>query len=380
MALMAMVVGCASGGGVPAVVAPRSAGQGAVAAPRLPPRLPAPTFVRAIDVTPAGRIDVYDAHLDDGRRCWTFITAGRAASGRPELVMSVLADPGPDAAPPADAAATLLGSVMRASSDPFVLGAWDSASVSAGLFGRADFDGVAVIPAAGPVGVVLPTGSLSVLLLTSRETEVAAALGATRVLGRLGQRERFYPAPWWNDLARTSVVADGDLAASAWSRFARQRAPGVRTQLVLAEPMGLTRTADDPLGSGDGSTEGTLYVGASATRASALADLLAQAPSGGTIVLVIAPDAAADSRLVWSPTSRLETIGGQGGAATITSGLLLLGLDEPDRGAGIVEDGFVIILSRAERDALVAAIRAHAAYDAPRAAGHLPWGYRPIAD
>lgn len=380
MVLMAMAVGCASGGGAPAVVAPRAAGEGEAAAPRTQPGLPTPTFVRAIEVAPAGRIDVYDAHLDDGRRCWTFITSGRAASGRPELVLSVLADATPDASPPADAAATLLGSVMRASSDPFVLGAWDSASVSAGLFGRADFDGVAAIPAAGPVGVALPKGALSVLLLTSRETEVAAALGATRVLGRLGQRERFYPAPWWNDLARTSVVADGDLAASAWSRFSRQRAPGVRTQLVLAKPMGITRTADDPLGSGHGSTEGTLYLGVSAARASALADLLAQAPPGGTISLVIAPDETADSRLVWGSSSRLETIGGPGGAATITSGLLLLGIDDPDRGAGVVEDGFVIILSRADRDALVAAIRTGAAYDAPRAAGHLAWGYRPIDD
>ena len=120
-----------------------------------------------------------------------------------------------------------------------------------------------------------------------------------------------------------------------------------------------------------------LTIGASAAD---FARLLAQARPGTGLALVIAPDATADSRLVWGAAARIETIGGPAGAATITSGLLLLGLDDQRRGGGIVEDGFVIILSGAERDALVAAIRAGTAYDAPPVAGRLPWGYRPIAD
>jgi hypothetical protein len=379
MSILVIVAACAGGSAGPMPVAP-AAGPAVPSPGRVRPLLPKPVFVNAIDLAPAGRIELYAAHLDDGRRCWTFVTAGRAATGRPELVLSVLADPTPDAPPPLDAAVALLGSMMRSPTDAFVLGAWDSASVPVGLFGRADLDGIAAIPAAGPQGVPLPSGALTVVLLTSQETEVAAALGATRVLGRLGQHERFYPAPWWNDLARTSSVVDGELAASAWAGFAQQRAPGVRAQLVLAAPMGLTRTAEDPLGTGHGSAEGTLFVGVERARAAEFARLLAQARPGTGLALVIAPDATADSRLVWGATARIETIGGPAGAATITSGLLLLGLDDQRRGGGIVEDGFVIILSGAERDALVAAIRAGTAYDAPPVAGRLAWGYRPIAD
>ncbi len=74
-----------------------------------------------------------------------------------------------------------------------------------------------------PLGdVELPSSALAAIPLMGVEAEVAAALGVTRVMGRLARHYRYYPCPPWWDRGRASIAAAAGDDTSILRRLARE--------------------------------------------------------------------------------------------------------------------------------------------------------------
>jgi hypothetical protein len=317
------------------------------AAPPRPARVPVPArLLETVDAALGGiRIAVHAGEVFDGRRCWTFVTEGLVRRDHPELVLSILMRDGDDPALYPTSVVLLLSALGAMVPDQQRFDPWNSATLGTGLFGRDDVIGIAAIPAEGPSGLDLPDPAVSLMPLTRDETEVARRYGAGRVAGMLGKRERFFPTVWWFDRDRPTVIADEDVGKSALADLTGKRWRGITILLDLADTMSfhgfLLRVRVQPHAVPD------------------LVRLLRTAgPGGGTALLLLGPDELAGTRMVWEPGEELPA-GIFGPPSRRASGNhLVLAVGGVDVLPRILEDGVLVRMTLAERDALVAALEA----------------------
>jgi hypothetical protein len=122
---------------------------------------------------------------------------------------------------------------------------------------------------------------------------------------------------------------------------------------------------------------GTWHVGVSRRDAGAFAAALA-AVGDAPVLFALAPDPAATARLAWIPGQASAPVVARArtaGAPRVAANLLAVRVDAGRRGVLLLEDGPVLFLSAAQRDAAVAALQRGDAptSGAPTSAPLMPW-------
>lgn len=289
-------------------------------------------------------------------RCTTYVTSGLGDLGHPELVFTLRTDRG---AGPAFALEPL---------DLLRLLHWKLAHggrLSAGtLVGEAVARAVAwpslagfAVERAWPIdGVDVPPGALALIALFGAEYDVAEAFGASRVLARLAAATRAFPTALWCDVAREHLAH-----------------PDERSRLERASVVhlpGITATRES----------GVLRV----RVPRAVRPALARAHDGvrGPFALLCGLDPGADGRLAWMPGQRdARGVAAPGGAAERVGGNFVAFVEgRPCDEGGVVEDGFVSLLTHASARRLRAAVGEGSPLVLPTAGGrlHLEWTDAPL--
>ena len=332
--------------------------------PLAPPTTEPPaSLLTEVTPVPGLAIRVYAGRVDAGTVCWTFVTSGRARQGRPELVLSVVRRPLDHVRrPPADAYRLL----AEVAAEPDVA-AWGVLPLAHPALGQADRVAVVATPAQAPAGVPLPPGALALLPVTATEAAVVRQFGAARWLAMRGLRADAVAAPWWFDRDRPPVVTTDDLPRTRWRADTAVRLPDLTAAVVL-----------DPAPSPGANLAGTWHLALPRDRAVDLADALARIPLDGHVVLALTPDPDATARLAWQPGHLDAPVVGRppvAGPPRVGASVLELRVEASVRGAMVLEDGVVVVLSPAQRDAAVAALRRGAVptSGAPTLAMLMPW-------
>ncbi|CAG8486299.1 248_t:CDS:2 [Dentiscutata heterogama] len=81
------------------------------------------------------------------------------------------------------------------------------------IFSRADMNKI-IYTERQPIGIDLPSHVLHAILITNEEYEVYMNYGISRLLSQMGNAERYFPFPPWNDRLRESVVTMNDMKSS----------------------------------------------------------------------------------------------------------------------------------------------------------------------
>jgi hypothetical protein len=336
---------------------------------------PALRSIATVDTQQGAKVAVYASALYDGTPCWTFVTAGLAAKQHPELVLSLAMRKGEVAGRYPSAAVELLGELAAALPARTRLDPWQSLTLPSGMLGRADLIGVAAVPAIGPAGLKPPPGAVTLLLLTAEETDVARDHGAARVAAMIGHHYRFYPTAWWNDRDRPSLVTRAQLATSALAGSTGIRVAGLTTVFELAAAPEVAKALDKP-GLPEATTrlDGMLHVRVAPEAAPDLARALRGLTPDRVALALLKPDPLAGGRFVWVPgETSPQVITGPGFTGRVTGSFLAIGLDPSATRAVLVEDGAVLTLTPAVRDAVAQALDGRRAYGPTSAAGSLPW-------
>lgn len=325
----------------------------------------APAPVRPIitvTARPGLTVQVYAGRIDAGTRCWTFVTRGRADRGQRELVLSVVRRAlDRERQPPADAFRLL--AELAAAPD---VAAGSAHTLARPGLGRRDLVAVIAIPAHAPPEVPLPADALTLVPATAAEAALVRQLGATRWTAMRAWRAGVVDAPWWFDRDRPATLTDDDLTRTAWRDAVAARAGELTAAVVLdADPPPHAQLA------------GTWHLGV--PRADAPAFAAALAPVGDAPVLfALAPDPAATARLAWVPGQTSAPVVARppgADAPRVAANLLAVRVDAARRGVLLLEDGLVLFLSPAQRDAVVAALQRGDAptSGAPTSAPLMPW-------
>ena len=185
--------------------------------------------------------------------------------------------------------------------------------------------------------VDIPDRALVALWVNASEIDVAAAFGAQRVLGRLGEQARQFPYPLVSDLERPSVAAATE-GTSVLAKVARLRAPGVsfvvederlRVKLLRAEKRDLARS------------------------------LMNLPRNDAPFALMMQPDPRAGAVLVWHAGQSEPAVITQPGAdaARTTGAFLLLTPGARVDEARMLEDGYSLKLRREAWGVLASALQ-----------------------
>lgn len=339
-----VVAACSSGPRPTAPAAPPPST--ATPAPARPARAPVPARLLATVDAPVGdvRVAIYAGEIYDGRRCWTFVTDGLLRRLHPEIVLTILQRAADDPARYPDDVVELLGQIATVVPTRTRFDAWGSGTVGSGLLGRDDVIGLAAIPAEAPAGVDVPRTAVTLLPLTRDETEVARLYGAPRVAAVLGQHERYYPTISWFDRDRATSITAADVTTTVLDGMPGVRWPDISILLDVAE-----------LGNYAGAT---LRVRVEPGAIPRLVELLRSGDGrGGSALLLLEPDELAGNRLVWLAGSQEPGAIHGPPSRRITGNFLVLTVGA-ERGSSLVEDGVVLNLTVADRDAVVAALEA----------------------
>lgn len=330
-----------------------------------PPVATAPAPARLItDVTalPGLAVRVYAGRVDAGTLCWTFVTRGRASRGQPELVLSVARRAvDRERQPPPDAFRILAEIAARPAVD-----AGTAHALTRPALGRRDLVEVIAVAAQAPPEVPLPARALTLLPATAAEAAVVRQFGAARWTAMLGWRAGSVEVPWWTDRDRPPTLSDDDVPRTAWRDVAAARAVDLTASVVL--------DANPPPGA---QLAGTWHLGVPRAQARDLAAALA-AVGDAPVLFALVPDPDATARLAWVPGQASAPVAARtptAGAPRVAANLLAVRVEDGRRGVLLLEDGVVLFLSPAQRDAAVAALRRSEAPASglPTSASLMPW-------
>lgn len=357
--VLGFVIGasCRGGGATPRSPVARSVSPATVAT--------SPAVARPIiDVTarPGLAVQVYAGRVDAGTLCWTFVTRGRASHGQPELVLSVVRRTlERERQPPADGFRIL--AEIAASPDVAAGTAHALAQPAFGERGRVE---VIAVLADAPPAIPVPAGALTLMPATTAEAALVRQLGAARWTAMLAWRTGSVDVPWWFERDRPATLTDDDVTRTAWRDAVAVHAGDVTAAVVLdADPPPRAQLA------------GTWHLGVSRRDAGAFAAALA-AVGDAPVLFALAQDPAATARLAWVPGQASAPVVARArttGAPRVAANLLAVRVEEGRRGALLLEDGLVLFLSPAQRDAAVAALQRGVAPTSgtPTSAPLMPW-------
>jgi hypothetical protein len=294
------------------------------------------------------------------RPCWSYQTRGLANYNHPELTLTLGREPNEaETAFPRDII-ELLRVLVEQIRNGHHFRAWDKMGYPGGVLGRKDLTGVLVVPALLPPGLSSSQPTLSLLLTTSDELEVAAAFGVPRLSAMLGMQQRFFPTAIFVDRKRRSLCSAKDLAdslgakaghrlwlrdANVWNEGSIEKSSEVRVPTRLPDAKATVR--------------GTVVLSLTRRASTEVDHALDRAGKGIVVALLMPPAAKADGQLVWIP--------GEPGPAVITglqlnpkqlagNYLVLLDSQAVARGGYMVEDGFTVALAPADWQAVRKAI------------------------
>jgi hypothetical protein len=207
------------------------------------PAKPAPPKPTAAASQPAAipdgvRVEALPEVVGAAPASWAFITTDLQRLGHPELVLIVQRLPSEgDGAFPADGP-DLVSSLAAEVKKGRRLVEWEMAGTPEGMFGRRDLSGIVFGGEVPDPRVKVGAPTMTILLVTQDELEVAMHFGAPRVANLLGRRAQVFPYPPWVDRSRTSVCAPGPMKASpigkvlprVWIRAPRPRRSCARSR------------------------------------------------------------------------------------------------------------------------------------------------------
>jgi len=225
----------------------------------------------------------------------------------------------------------------------------DYTELGAGCFyGRTELSAVTYLPTQslldleGLEGLEGLKDHLALVPLTTEELDVVRSCGVMRIAARLAQCCGCFPFPLWCDRDRRCVATDGESALSVLARGPILRSIG--SHVVTAGGVVELTLAGDDIDS----------VGAAMTK-------LPAAP----LSLLMLPPPDASAALVWRPDqAKLQAYAGpHGDLSRLAGGFCQLVPERNANGGHLVEDGFVMNLTRASWRELCAAIQAGAPFD-----------------
>jgi len=299
-------------------------------------------------------VRVYVAATASGSRevlCWTYVTEGLAKHQHPEFSVSVKREPGEaEKAFPRDIL-ELLASLANSVRDGHRLLAWQSLGFPNGLLGRKDFTGVLTVPVLVPQGIDVASSTLSLLIVTSDELEVAKAFGVPRISSLLGMHHRFFPTAIWADRKRPSLCSPQDLQESLLAKTSYRlflRSAAVWQQVVVRGEKREAATGGLPNSSIE--TEGTVILRLSASAGKSLGQSLDEAGDKNVLAVLMPPAPEANARMVWKPGARqimVITDLALKPQRLAGNNLVLLQSDSM-KGVVKVEDGFSALFSTAQ--------------------------------
>lgn len=346
---------CAGGGATPSSPTEPVAMVPAATAPA--PARP----ITDVSALPGLAVQVYASRVDADSLCWTYVTRGRASRGQPELVLSVVRRTlDREHQPPPDGFQILAEVAAMPSVD-----AGTAHALTRPALGRRDLVEAIAVAAPAPPEVPVPAGALTLLPATAAEAAVVRRFGAARWTSMLGWRAGSVDVPWWVDRDRPATLADDDLTRTAWRDGVAVRGADLTAAVVLdANPPSRAQLA------------GTWHLGVPRAQARDVAAALA-AVGDAPVLFALVPDPDATARLAWVPGQASAPVAARAsaGAPRVAANLLSVRVEEGRRGALLLEDGVVLFMSPAQRDAAVAALlRGEApASGAPTAGPLMPW-------
>jgi hypothetical protein len=322
------------------------------------------SLVQRVDAIP-GRLSIHvHAHEVPSRDgltpCWSFVTAGFADEGHPELLFSVRRGLTDAREEPPRGALELFRAVWHRlhAVEGALLQSGDVLALEPGTFlGRDDVRGVGVlqeIPMPGVPAAKRPR--LMLMGLVGEEHAVARDYGLARVAARLGQEEGMFPTAPWFDRKRIDL-ARNDRAE----------------RTVLGRCLRVTCRAGSAVVERD-----TIVLELPSSAAEALRAPLGDLPADTGLVLLLPIDPRADGLLVWEPGARELTAIGSADAqgARVSGNFLALVPGQPADGSNPLEDGFAVRVTDLSWTALRRALAAGEPFELPAQDDSLPFALR----
>ena len=276
--------------------------------------------------------------------CWSYVTEGLARHKQREAIFTVVQQSGEKAESYSlDPMEFFRGLLSFAKQGRTVEAGGFTWLAGGGLLG---FHGFTYMePVWRPPGVSPHGDWLAVIGLAGDEVSILKEFGSTRVLSVLGQAERFYPAPYWNERNRPSRVSAAPMSESLLAKVARINSPGFSVfregnQIVL-------RARADR----------------AAEAVKALSALAPEAP----LALLTRTDPSADGALVWLPgQAQANAITPRGSDGKRICGSFMLFLPEQEEDLEqVLEDGFALHLTSRSWGQLRGAILAQEDIETP---------------
>lgn len=294
-------------------------------------------------------------------RCWSFRSEGLAAHGQAEIAILLAAHP----IDQLDGLVQHLSQVLRSISDfaakGQIVGPGDRTQLGvAGFLGGRTARGLVYTRPRAIEGVTLPSGALLAVLMLGDEIDAVNALGATRVLGRLGKQARYYPTPPWSDRGRTAAGAHAGDAASILGHVAKVNAPGVYARL-----------------------EGTtILVHTTEAARTPLLRALATLPADAAFALIPEVDPDADALFVWHAGEQTRgAIAPEGSTGQRIALCFLAFMRDRDADLGQrVEDGAVMSLTPGSWPRVLDALRTGGVLSFPGAGDQLGLALAPAVE
>ena len=314
--------------------------------------------------TPPGRASGIDLEVHSLKEvpghapaAWAFVTVGLLKIGQPELVLLVKRRPTEkEEAPPKDGL-----EVINLLANEVIGGRrfkeWDIAGIPGGMLGRSDLTGIVLGAEVPDPRLKVPGPTMTVLLITEDELQVARHFGAPRVTNLLAYQGNFLPYPPWVDRSRRSVCTPADMNDSPVATV------GTRMFLRGAAVWQAPKSQSERV---------TLRLTPEAAKQAA--NVLRKGSTDKFAFFSLAPPAEIDSRLVWRPLGqRPLVVSAAKGEVGLTAGGFVVLLASPGwSGARLSEDGFSLFIPEDRWTQFLLAMESGQAFDVAAKDGSLP--------
>jgi hypothetical protein len=249
--------------------------------------------------------------------CWTYVSDGLWPLGQKEILFSVARRPG-EASYPRELL-LFYAELHQLASKHRLVGHGDITQLgSDGPSLLGDFRGVVYTAAPDLPGVRVAAPHLTGVLVKAEELQAVASLGSTRLLGRLGQRARYYPFPPYAERGRPTLMSPHEE-----SLVAKTQSFHAATATVWQDEKARVKL-----------------------RLREAVRQLAKIPPERPLTLLTGIDPESSAALVWSPGQKAPaaiTAGHETGPHLAGSFVMFVPQQDED-GAQMFEDGFAVFV------------------------------------